>query len=217
MICVWAACLVLLLPAAAHADYITRTSTGTLSGVDPGNVFGTGNTSLDTVPYALVLIFDPTVPAKVTGIPFADDFAGFSFEGGPLNGYGYDMWAKLTVAGNDFLLQGDDSTYGSYYPVRPYYQLYDIDVGGHVFSLTMNYLEFDFSVYGVIPNFSELASASFYAETFEQTINPGSYTPSVPEPHVWAMMVIGFGAIGCSLRHRNLRRVPKRAFPWVRA
>jgi hypothetical protein len=35
-------------------------------------------------------------------------------------------------------------------------------------------------------------------------------TPSVPEPAIWAMMLIGFGAIGYSLRRRNGLEAPFR-------
>jgi hypothetical protein len=33
---------------------------------------------------------------------------------------------------------------------------------------------------------------------------PPSYSPAVPEPGAWAMMIAGFGLIGCSMRRRRV-------------
>jgi hypothetical protein len=37
--------------------------------------------------------------------------------------------------------------------------------------------------------------------------NPNPTGAAVPEPATWAMMIVGFGAIGASMRRRQSRRV----------
>jgi len=62
-----------------------------------------------------------------------------------------------------------------------------------------------------ITSFSFVTSGSFFGEDTIQTDNwvytLDTPTGGVPEPATWTMMILGFGAIGGSLRRRNAVRV----------
>lgn len=53
---------------------------------------------------------------------------------------------------------------------------------------------------GIGPNLSIPIGTNF---TFRV---PDAITPAVPEPATWAMMLVGFGALGASLRWRRVKR-----------
>jgi len=196
--------------ASAHADVITRTTTGTVSGFDLANIFGTGSQDLEGQPFSLVLHFDDTVPVDFSvsgGDPRDGEFGEFDYRGGPGYGQSIDMWASLTLGNRSFALTGDRSIYGSYFPLRPYWFLTDLDVEGHALSLTITYLDENFSIYDTTPSFRPIAGGVFNALTFDQTTTPGSYTAAVPELSEWAMLLLGFAATGYTLRRRTALRL----------
>jgi hypothetical protein len=198
----------------AFADYLTLHSSGTLSSsYDFANVFGvgTGAGALEGQSYDLTLIFDPTVDADYQqdgGDPRDGEFGSFSYTGGPVNGYPYDAIATLVVAGKTLTLQGDSSTYSSYYPYRPLFALQDDDVDGKTLRLSFGYGSDDrFDIYGSSPG-DQVAGGGFDSQDFSLTTTPGSFqgfppASAVPEPSVWGLMLIGFGAIGGSFRRRR--------------
>lgn len=200
----------LFAPCTASATYLTLAASGTLDvGSDPGNLFGTNNPDISGQPFDLTLIFDETVPSDYSSIPgpTIGELEEFSYIGGPSNGYPVAMWAWLTVAGHQIALTGDSSTFGSYYPYRPYFNLTDNDVSGHHAILTLNYIEEDFSVFDLGPQYIPVAYGDFSPQSYSLTTSPGSYTPTaIPEPAAWAMMIGGFGGVGAMLRRRRARR-----------
>lgn len=165
-----------------------------------------------------------TVPS-VTSLP---DFTPsqdvtFTSPGGTGQGYGFDYTGVATAtAGLSFL------TYGV---VNGHYALTFtgggtnlVDNGGRFFSSVVidgnwsdaasrTLASFD-PGYSIDQNFiydSVSNKTTFTIETTNyQANNPtisfsllGALAPSVPEPATWAMMIVGFGAIGASLRRRR--------------
>jgi hypothetical protein len=65
-----------------------------------------------------------------------------------------------------------------------------------------------YEIVGGVPTFNSLVNGYINignnAVTGRTVYNPSVPAPAVPEPATWAMMLIGFGGVGCAMRRRKI-------------
>jgi hypothetical protein len=54
-----------------------------------------------------------------------------------------------------------------------------------------------------------ISSTNGFGSLTQLRIAPGVVAPAIPEPSTWAMMLLGFGAVGASMRRRRSRQIPQ--------
>ena len=99
------------------------------------------------------------------------------------------------------ILTGATVSYNPFLPGNDNYApASDMDLAQNSERLTFNFL----SGLGFNPNVNDTYSATLTSggKSLTAFAKIGSGAPAVPEPATWAMMLIGFGAIGCSMRSR---------------
>ena len=114
------------------------------------------------------------------------------------NGYGRDQSGVGPVGeGTDFNANPNQHFEVNFNGSQVYYGI-----------LTSGWLNYTFDVGSLIVNgantvsFTEVDNQSFFNVGLDN-ISLDSPTGSVPEPSTWAMMLLGFGAIGVSMRRRR--------------
>ena len=125
---------------------------------------------------------------------------------GPVSSVGSITQALATTAGQNYLISFDLRNLSGGTP-----NFYEVLFGGSQLFTATNSSTFGYT------NFATTAVASgastnlvfnfrhdpsfFHLDNV--SVTPGRVTGAVPEPATWAMMLIGFGAIGVSLRRRR--------------
>jgi hypothetical protein len=198
-----AAIVAVVMTTGASADTLTETWTGKVgTGVDTRGLFGSANTSLAGDSFTATFVFDTTLGTNLGG---TDVFGGLGSGGltDPL------ISAKLTIAGATFSIPVTSGTQSEFvaneiriaasasgFPGDP-----SIDFGFNDASplinadLTANFA-FDAAQFGI-------KDGRFNPDPNDQTglltLDPASVSLSVaavPEPSTWAMMILGFLALG---------------------
>ena len=207
-----------LLPLAGPAAAATFVEVGYIGSINPGganvkapfNVAGSGFTQsmpfsgtfyydLDAVPGAgfTNVFFDPA-----SGIPGNE---AFTLNFGPLSFNLNDNIGALTAPAiqynngqfNGFVFVTDFAFNGNYY---------QFFANGSVITGVSN----AFDPHG-FPTGTSLINARFTTGNGNLTAVVPSDLGAVPEPATWAMMIIGFGAMGYSMRRRRKTLVPRPA------
>jgi hypothetical protein len=211
----------------ASAAIIELTSTGTLSsGFDQSGRFGAANTDLTGLAYSAVEYFDTSLGFYTDRGALGDNIVGGT---GSVTGAPGFAWGSLTINGVTVDIQGDTFSFLIASPgatsvgslldqvhdggfettaqldihlnptvVLPLYSIYDgfhgdclgvaVCNGGFLFAKT--------SVSGPLVVYYQ-DHGGFHGDSYDIRV-----LGAVPEPATWAMMIVGFGLVGGSLRRR---------------
>lgn len=157
---------------------VGATNYGVITNSSPSNLAG-------TIGVARVGTFSGLIDAYQLGSPFAtfgtlgSQFATFT------TGLGFGTTTSIV------------SVFGLP-PGTPFFILPTGYISGTPLSATATYNNSSISSLGLIPG---TYTALFNGQTVTLQIAPGS--GAVPEPSTWAMMLIGFGAVGFSVRRKR--------------
>lgn len=187
----------IFVPAAANASITINVveSGGNLVATASGSLNLTGLTPVDLDQIA------PALEANIAYIGFSSAYPfsiGFAYSGitGPSSfGSGSDFFLTGASSGTIFSVVGNDFGTGAFLSVDPNY------TSGSAISSTETFSNLTFASAGITPG--------PYIYTLPNdtiTINFGSVEGVVPEPSTWAMMLVGFSALGFAL-HRNSKRL----------
>lgn len=196
-------------PASATIVFMDFAGTVT-SGNDSGGLFGAAGADLSGQSFVVHYVFDTTLGHR-TG-PSPDQLVG----GAAFNDASPSIGATVTVNGSSYTIVGDQfaednaAWYEDYATAQSssnetlinYVFDYNNPLGTAIdrpFSLTV--------ASNAATNYGALQTSSGTSLVFHNTTISGGVVPTVaavPEPRTWAMMVIGFGATGSSLRRRRM-------------
>ncbi|PZQ58652.1 MAG: hypothetical protein DI570_17500 [Phenylobacterium zucineum] len=161
-------------PTATLVDGVTLTLNGATVGVNEGGSGYSGTLPNDNTHYL-------TVPGGTTAVfTSASLLSSFSLYMGSPDTYNY---IRFIGDGFDETLSGSDMFIGDTSQAWSWGKRVNFDFGG-------------FKVNQII-----LSSTS---NSFEVDNAAGTFAAGVPEPATWAMMIMGFGAMGAVLRRRNV-------------
>jgi PEP-CTERM motif len=142
----------------------------------------------------------------------ARNTGGFGAFLGPVGSIGTLTQVLQTVVGADYDISFDLKQNGG----RP--SLFKVFFGGtEIFSTTSGTQP---RTYTSFNGFTETATSSLTTLLIQFRQDPNFYFldnvsvqgPSVPEPGSWALMIVGFGAVGSAMRSRSRRRSTKVSF-----
>jgi PEP-CTERM motif len=131
---------------------------------------------------------------------------------GPVGTIGTLTQVLQTVVGGQYDIKFDLLQLGG----RP--SLFKVFFGGtEVYSTTSRTQP---NPYTTLDGFSEIATSALTTFQIQFRQDPSFYNldnvsvqgPSVPEPGTWALMIVGFGAVGTAMRSRSRRRSTKVSF-----
>ncbi len=141
--------------------------------------------------------------------PFADIPAGGVFGGtflaaGPTVSQPAILTFAVPVSYLSFLW-GSPDTYNSLAITTNLGEIVNFTAGGMGFPVTNGNQSFSQYVQFSATGGRTIASASFTNNPVQDAFEVANFstTPAVPEPATWAMMLIGFGAIGAATRRRR--------------
>lgn len=122
-------------------------------------------------------------------------------EAGELDFADYGSWTGMDTPMGTFTLDGDDLPAGfqlEFFAVKagPYFMLYEYIGPGTGTGIEINWSTLGIKV-GKSPNPPGVSHMAFF----------GSVVSEVPEPATWAFMIVGFGAIGASLRSARRKTI----------
>jgi hypothetical protein len=132
---------------------------------------------------------------SATGASTATTFVGIYNQGGTNNGFqisGYNTTPTLNVIGGSAALNngivGDNNNNG----------FIDAGAGYDVTLMLGNLLDIGAGATATFTTYTLFGSGAP-----DEVVVPGEPTPAVPEPASWAMMIMGLGVVGGSLRRRR--------------
>lgn len=228
--CAAAAAALSLLAGSASATILTVTFTGTLSeGYDQTGRFGAAGTDLTGAAFSVVEYFD-TTKGVYNPPPFESISGGTDngIPGSPGSGSVTVNGVSASIAGGaisflsrgqssigtfvyDHEVAGDVETYGGIsahlnYGAGPPGGDFTTNFHGDCLGVDTCYGVFNFGSFINLPNHGSETyytdSGKFLISTFDIT---GGTDPvsGVPEPATWAMMLVGFGMAGATVRRRR--------------
>jgi len=195
---------------AAQAATLTAEFSGAITaGIDKGGAFGAAGADLTGAAFSAVVTFDSAVGA------FLPLDGGYGLYGGFATGTPSSGVASLTIAGASVNFATSSSYIASIF--HSYHPLFAIYLIGGANSLSMQVYDSPF-IGPLNGNFSltcgdcygsvnlKGAGILFAITEVSYSVSDPSALPGpeayVPEPSTWAMMILGFGATGASLRRR---------------
>ena len=203
-------------PAAAVPMVIDITGT-MLNGFDGSGLFGPERASLGGLSYSVRYLMDPERGFRTTG-EYWEHVSGGSMAWSPnwdTKMLSPSLGASLTINGHTVTITGDES--GDFYSdlgvywamAQGGYKGFTGEVINHELYATFpTRLDTPFSAIneGIngSGNFSIMGSrGDFQAEKI--TVSHAGAITAVPEPATWAMMLIGVGAVGATVRRRKVK------------
>ena len=213
--------------ASADAAILVATYTGTVSdGYDQTGVFGAAGASLTGDSYVAKYTFDTTKGVDYNDLPAFEELYG-----GSAYGTSSPVSATIIINGHTQLIEGN---YLGQALTEPHYY-YPYNVVEHA-SINYNYGVGNIFTYNYINNYlsnipqptvtstvpltnSDEVSGSLQIDTYNYNTNTQSeyayasfdgagtvQIGGVPEPATWAVMLLGFGGVGASIRNQRRKQ-----------